>query len=215
METFLKKQRFNFTYVTIISFVLILCTVGIVIIMELGAAIDAVSSGYTLSGGAPDDFAGYVALKVDQSSYDVNGVVPLDFNYGQLYDENDGTTILNHSVTVYVANWFKTYPDEMPTDYYQQRKIDFDERGFLEPSNLIFNERPLLMGDEILFQQGFGLDIDFNDIPLTRGVIVIELARIIIFEDDNGDYEGKEIKQALLYFEKDGEKIKFASRPFN
>ncbi|GEM_PF-4462821 len=209
----MKKQRVNFTYVMIISIVAILCTVGIVLFMGLGTSIDAISSGYTLSGGAPEDFAGYVALKVDQSSYDVNDVVPFEFNYGQLYDENDGTTILNHSVTVYVANWFKTYPDEIPMDYFQQRKIDFDERDFLEPSNQILNESPLLMGDEILFQQGFSLDIDFNNIPLTRGVIVIELARIIIFEDDNGNYEGKEIKQALLYFEKDGDQIKFASRP--
>ncbi|HBP26130.1 MAG TPA: hypothetical protein DD618_04185, partial [Acholeplasmatales bacterium] len=67
----MKKQRVNFTYVMIISIVAILCTVGIVLFMGLGTSIDAISSGYTLSGGAPEDFAGYVALKVDQSSYDV------------------------------------------------------------------------------------------------------------------------------------------------
>lgn len=209
-----RKNVFNFKSIAIAISIVLVLSISVMLLTQNGNSTDRIESGYILSAGAPNVFDGYVALGVKDSVFDLKETIPFTFSYGQLYSLNDETTILNHSITVYVANWFKTYPTQIPANYYEQTKIMFENRSFLDTSNRLLNEGPLLRGDEIKYQKSFDLSIDFNEIHLTQGVVVIEVARTIIFEDDNGDYEGIEIKQSLLYFKKDGEHITFTLRPF-
>jgi len=216
LATKVKMPKFKLRYASLFVVFIAILSIGVVLLLNnTGTTSGGLSVGYTVGGGAPELFPGYVGLKMEKTEYELSTPVPVIFNYGHFYYGNQEEEIYDHTITVYVANGHKYIADieqniiGYPQYYFQQYQLFFEGTDFIQEQYEILNSRPLAWGSTIQYPKEFVLNINFNDIPLDKGLITIEISRTATTGNITAPLLSTELKTETLFFLKEGESIRF------
>ena len=155
-------------------------------------------------------FFGYVGLKLEHRTYPIDTPVLVTFYYGhkEKDDQQREEPILNHVVQVYVANYFKT-PTHTPNTFLELHHIFFDGEDFFSDENAVLNER-IVIGQKIRYQQSFDLEIDFSNMPIDHGILVIHIKQTFSTPDQvNNMLLAEAYERQFLYFKIEQNQVTF------
>ncbi|HBG32483.1 MAG: hypothetical protein A2084_00990 [Tenericutes bacterium GWC2_39_45] len=182
-----------------------------------GCSSKNISAGYS-SGliSSERETLGYVALKLENTEYDVRNPITVTFSYGHdIYDSLDTSHILGHKIGVFLTD--EMVNPKLLTDSQLLYELPFEGLDFLVDENKC--EVGSFLSKTIKFNQEFELDIDFSQLTNETGNIFIRIEEKVWsvngIDDETVGSELLLYEASWLYFKIDGNSIIFSDREFN
>lgn len=185
------------------------------VILISGCSRNDIDVGHKVIAGAPELLAAQAAITIDNDKYNVDDLVTVLFNYGQTYQDNFDTGLIDgHSVEVLLTDDLEGFL--IPNEYSIIYSIDFDGTEFITEENECTST--WIYGATIHFNQEFSLDIDFSNLGYSEGMLLIRIAEYT-YEGNLIDNEevltpSTGYTSAYVYFKVEDEKVYFSENKF-
>ncbi len=198
---------------------ILIITVSIITITNVNES-QTISSGYDFGvgfgGGASISFPGYVGLSTNKKS-NLSDPVKFVFSYGHDYEDyyfsrDTDPELIGHYIEVFIydgKSGLQKFGDRTYSDYQKLYDESFQNHAFLDEQYKILNET-LWIWSKIKYQKSFDLEIDFNEIEIYSGRIVIKISEKTLYRyEENGEQLEEQVianRYAYLSFVK-GDKV--------
>jgi hypothetical protein len=145
-----------------------------------GCSGSQIENGYGFIGGNSLEFEGFVALKIEEKNNPTDENVTVTFNYGHDYPEYyDFSKLLGNAIDVFVTDDLDGYTE--PDSYVSIYHLAFESSSFVTEDNRCDPGKSIF--DSVKYQQEFSLEINFSELVMEKGLLVIRVSETRVIEE--------------------------------